>query len=97
MNQNEQIARTIFSQISMSTKMACGIRKAVITDNGLMFQVGSGNPMKKIIVKLNSLDYYDVEMGKITRKGGLVWKIMETAENVDCFSLSEVIYHMVNK
>jgi hypothetical protein len=91
------IATTIWNQISMSTKMACGARKPIGDDKNrqLMFQVG-GRTFRKIVVTLTPADLYDVKLIKIKRN--TIEAITEEShEGIFADQLSEIIYHMVNK
>lgn len=90
---NLEIANTILSQISISTKMACGFREAVAVEQGLRVKVARGSI---ITVKLNGRDLYDVcHMRK--KRGAWEMITLETANDVFCEDLSECVYHMVNK
>lgn len=87
---------TIWDQISTETKMACGARQPVADGSDyLHFQVG-GSALRKIVVKLNGLDLYDVELVNINRRTCEV-KTMRSVQNVDAANLSETIYRMVNR
>ena len=93
--ENRTIANTIWKQIPISTKMACGARNPTIEKRALIFTVGRGSS-HRIRVSLNALDYYDVALLRIKRGGkGIITE--EKKENIDDVNLGEVIYHMVNK
>lgn len=88
------IAKTIWSQISVSTKMACGAREPMALENGLVFFVLSGKASKRIRVLLNAMDTYDIELLKTTVHG---LHLVESKAGIYCDQLSEVIYHICNK
>ena len=85
-----------WKQISIPTKMACGAREAYRTERGtLRFRVES-KPLRFIEVSLNGLDLYEVEYYRLKR--GSYEKVSIDGEaDVDCESLSETIYGMVNR
>jgi len=87
-------ANVAWKQISINTKMACGARKAVGSEDSLRFNVLRGNKTK-IFITLNGKDLYDIELGHIRRDG--TWQIDEEQPDVYDTELSEVIYHMCNK
>ena len=88
---------TIWDQISTSTKMACGARVAMADGNAyLHFQVGSSRPVRKIIIRLNGLDLYDIELVKINNRT-FETAVEQTISSVYAEDLSNVIYHMVNR
>jgi len=89
------VGQTIWSQIPVMTKMACGMRDAFVGEHGEL-TVKVGRAMTWIKISLNGLDLYDVEHIRVKR-GTYENVILESASNVDCESLSEVVYHMVNK
>lgn len=90
------IANTTWKQIPVMTKMACGARQPIGSKDGtLTFKVGGG-PMRFVQVKLNGLDLYDVEFGRVKR-GSYERVVMKSAENIDAENLGEAIYHMVNR
>ena len=96
-------AEIIWSQISASTKMACGAREIITAEAGdsvdprpfVMFRIG-GRALRKVIVRLDPSDTYSVELVAINRK---TWdsEIIEDASLIYADQLSETIYRMVNK
>ncbi len=90
-------AQIIWSQISISTKMACGARKAVAREDGLHFQVGAARPLTKIVVTLTAADRYNVQLVKINLRSKTPVTILEETEGIFFDRLSETIYSMVNK
>ena len=90
-----ELANTIWKQINISTKMACGVRKPVGDGHTLRFQVG-GNASRYVAVTLNSMDTYDVEYFRVKRTD--YSKIsLESSKGVYVDMLNATIYHMVNK
>lgn len=86
------VGKTIYGQISVSTKMACGIRDPIAIENGLVVTVL--NRGKKIRIVLNAMDTYDIDLLK-TNTHGL--HLVESKTDIYCDQLSEVIYHLCNK
>jgi len=92
-----EVGRVIWSQISVACKMACGARKAVVSEDSCWFQVGSSRPLKKIVVKYEEgSDLYTVSLVKLVLKKGTS-ETLEEYEGVYCDQLSTTIYSMVNK
>jgi len=92
-----EVAKTIWSQISTSTKMACGARNVTGYENGLVFQVGASRAHLKISVEYNyGGDDYTVKLIKYNPRT-FESKELEVYEGIYNDNLSEVIYHAVNK
>lgn len=96
-------ARTIWLQISLATKMACGARDAAAgsDDQGnrakLTFRVTiSRGQFHKIVVRYTHADLYDVELWHIARKTHECTMI-ESSDGIYADMLSEVIYRFCNK
>jgi hypothetical protein len=90
---NAQIA---WQQISISTKMAIGARHPMNDDGkGLIFQVGSGSK-KKMVVRLNAMDLYDVQLVTWNSR---TFQVVElgSATDVGCEELSETVYRLCNQ
>jgi hypothetical protein len=87
------IPQTIYSQISISTKMSVGARKPIGGSNYLIFDVLTGS-QHKVKITLNSLDLYDVQRLRI-RKHEVI--VVEELNNVYADQLNDVIYGFVNK
>lgn len=93
-------ADIIWSQITRSTKMACGARNATKGTDGnnrpyLIFQV-TIKPSTKNFVKV-TLDPSDTYTVKLLQCRGANVKEVESHEDIYNDNLSEVIYHMCNK
>lgn len=90
------IGNTIWKQISIMTKMACGMRDPKLLDSGLSVKVGGR--MTWIEITLTPADTYTVELVKISkRQGRQVRLVPESFSDVYCDQLSEIVYAMVNK
>lgn len=99
MSEIQQIAQTIFSQISVATKMACGMRNLSCSRSAdnipyLNMRVGKNSDFLYIRVFYMPSDTYNVEL--ISSKIGYEVQIQEM-EDVYAEQLSNIIYHMVNK
>ena len=93
---SNEVVQTIWRQISIHTKMACGVRDMISRGNELKFKVHS-KPMRYVRVEyMPGPDLYDVEYFRLKR-GSLDKVSMESAEGVYADMLSELIYDMVNK
>jgi hypothetical protein len=95
MTNNTEVAQTILSQISLGTKMACGSRNYIAIENGLAFNVLTGN-RDIISITLEPSDTYTVKRVKVAAKTK-IWQTVEEVSDVYCDNLSEVIYGMVIK
>ena len=88
--------QVIWQQIPVMTKMACGARKAVLTETGVRFQVG-GKPMRYIEVTLDAAnDTYNVRHFRVKRNDYSQIDL-ETLTGVYADMLGEVCYRAVNK
>ena len=56
-----------YRQISLGVKMALGARSFVGDGAALIFQVGPGRPLWKVVVTLNGRDLYDIELLRFDR------------------------------
>ncbi len=89
------VANTIWRQIGIQTKMACGAREPMGDANSLTFRVTiKPNQRHKIVVTLDPSDTYTVKLYSV-RNGEV--KVVEEADDIYCEVLSEVIYRMCNK
>jgi len=87
-------ANTAWAQIPAGVKMALGARQPVGGADSLHFRVGSNRTLDKIVVKLNGLDLYDLEMVRIAR-GTYDVKTLAERANVDADALGRTILGMV--
>lgn len=96
------IAKNIREQAGMMTLMSLGGSDFTAINGGLRFNARilpfnetgerNGRPAKMIVeVKLNTLDYYDVEVHRIR---GFNAETHFKAEDVDAHSLSDVLYSL---
>ena len=96
------IAKTILSQISLPTKMACGVREVKVIGierghkRGVQFRVNGGSKRQYIKVVLEPSDTYTVISYRLKRVTDEHIDIQEL-NDIYCDQLSEIIYHMVNK
>jgi len=92
-NTHQSIPSIIWSQISLATKMACGMRQPIADGNTLITQVLRAK--RKLRITLTGMDDYDIEL--ITWDKDYNVKVIESHDGIYCDQLSEVIYHMCNK
>ena len=73
---------------SGSRSAEVGARDLVYTDDGVMFRYGPASPRKhrKIIVKLNGRDLYELEVGYY-RRSDFRWVVVRQESDVDVESL----------
>ena len=89
--------KEIRKQIGIMTLMACGAREFKFLEKGkigLKFRVNHGRTHQYMIIELNSLDYYNVILKRMTK---IEEKILEEYYDIDCTQLSDTVYRMVNK
>jgi hypothetical protein len=80
--------------IGIMNFMACGARDFVRTSDGsMMFRVGSGRKLAKVIVSITPADTYTVRYVEMKRKTGEI-VIDETCEGVYCDNLGAVVRKM---
>lgn len=103
-----QITETIYRQITLGTKMACGARDFVSGDDCaidgickgmpfLWFRVGGNRKLQKVVVALNlATDTYNILFIDINRKT-CACTTLEQAEDIYVENMNDVIYRMVNK
>ncbi len=89
-------ARTILQQIGTMTLMSLGQRNTVDLGDGVMFQVGAGNPLRKVIIKLNARDYYDVEIGK-SQRSTFNWIVEFQQRDLEASQLSTVLRNALDQ
>lgn len=85
---DEQIARTIHSQIGGSAMYMLGAKNLCIVPNGLQFRVRGSKRVNLVQIVLNSMDTYDLEFGKIH---GRNYSIVEKRGGLYCDQLRQVI------
>lgn len=97
-----EIARTIQKQVGSMTFATLGASDFRATNGGLRFNARilpfndtgerSSRPAKMIVeIKLNGLDYYDVEVYRVR---GFQAETHFKAENVDAFTISDTLYSL---
>lgn len=89
----ESIATTIWKQIPVMTKMACGAREPMADGNSLIFKVL--NKQRKVVITLTSMDDYTCKL--IAWDNNHNVKTLEEHDGIYCDILGETIYHMCNK
>lgn len=87
------IANTIWQQITLATKMACGARQALGLPDGIQFTV-LRSKSTKIQVTLDPSDTYTVKYIRMRKFEAIV---VEEKSDVYVDNLNEVIYRMCNK
>ena len=86
MDYNKEVAMTIINQIGgvRTVQLMTGVKQFMVLKNGVGFQVG-----RKIIkITLNSLDYYDVEVGHSYK---YEFKSDKIVNNIDCEQLKSCV------
>jgi hypothetical protein len=90
MTRNQEIASIILNQMGGMgmIKAMTGAKTFVAIENGLMIKFGA----KVIQVRLNGLDFYNVEFGT-TR--GMKYTIKQELENIDCEQLKGTVENLI--
>ncbi|GAA1961678.1 hypothetical protein [Amycolatopsis minnesotensis] len=88
----------IWQQLGRPLLMELGARDLVYMDDGVMFRFGPNSPVKlrKIIVKLNGSDLYEVEVGYL-QLPSYEWNVIEQVSDVYADSLPEVVRRLSAK
>lgn len=77
-------------QLSLGVQINLGAREWLGHTDGVQFRIGAGRPNRKVIIKLNGDDLYDIEIGHIKRRA-LEWVIDYQALGVDAANLGETL------
>ena len=91
MTKNQEIASTIMNQLGGSNRLNAmiGLKDVYAVENGLSFKMKcKGAKVNYVKIVLNSLDLYDMELGKIH---GNSYKVIKSIENVYCDQMKEII------
>lgn len=90
--------QTIAQQIGQRTRMEIGCRDYVGMPDGLMFSYGprSRKKYRKIIIKLNGADLYEVEAGYMDRTT-LEYHVVARESDIFAESLAESVRRVVAK
>ncbi|QWF78671.1 hypothetical protein [Amycolatopsis sp. CA-230715] len=85
-------SEVIRQQLGETLRAEISARSFVALEDGLLFVFGpdSRTKIRKVIVKLNHLDLYEVEVGFL-RKSSNEWVVVEQVSNVDAEVLAEVV------
>ena len=83
-------ANITLQQIGTGNLMACGARDFVKSNDELMFRVGSGRKLAKIVITLDPSDTYTVRYVEVSRKDFRITK-EEVVSDVFCDMLGEVV------
>ena len=70
--------------------IACA-KQIITTDAGLWLDLGRD---RKIIVNLNDLDLFDVEVGRFNRRA-MAWQIDEQVFAIDAETLARTVHRMI--
>lgn len=93
MNNNQIIAQEILNVIGSTSRLTVmiGAKDFVAIDNGLQFGLKRASKgINKIIIKLNGLDLYDIELGNYSSRK-FEYKTKEIINNVYCDQLKEIL------
>jgi len=82
------LAQTAWDQIPRYTKMLLGAKNPVTSSDGALRFSTTNHGGRRVIVRLNSWDLYDIEVGRIRN---LDWKADVTLDMVDAAQLGEVL------
>jgi hypothetical protein len=89
------IVNTIWSQIPIAIKLACGARDPKAADeHTLIFTVARG--LRYVQIQLNGRDLYDIRHFRLKR-GTLEAIPIDQRGDVYAEDLGECLYHMINK
>jgi hypothetical protein len=86
-----EVARTIIQQIGQGALMNLGARDFVADADGVIFRIGPGSVLRKVVVRLNPMDTYDVEIWEGGRGADLNPKRVYEAGGVYFDQLAEVL------
>lgn len=88
----------IWQQIGRTLLLEVGARDLVFMRDGVMFAFGpeSETKYRKIIVKLNGMDLYEVEVGFLWRPA-LDWMVVEQESDAYAEDLPETVRRLVER
>lgn len=93
MNNNQIIAQNILTVIGSQSRLSAmiGAKDFVAIDNGLQFGLKRvSNKINKIIIRLNSMDTYDIELGNFNMRK-LEYKTVEVINHVYADQLKSIL------
>jgi len=84
---------TLRQQIGIGVLMSCGARDWVLDGDAVMFRVGPGRKLRKLIITLDPMDTYTVRFVEMNRK---TYEIVadETVEGVGDHNIGAVVRRM---
>ena len=85
MNDNVNIAKEILSQLGGNKLVVmAGAKNFLAIDNGIQFSIGKNAAgINKVVIKLNGMDLYDVEYGRVAKKKGVpTWVVKVSDEGI---------------
>lgn len=96
------IGQNIWNQLTPTTKFSIGAKIPVLTKNGVIFQVRTGEKgTHKIEVTLNERDEYDVKLhcilNKLPKLGVVNCTVKDTKSGISVENLNEVVFRMCHK
>lgn len=79
---DKEIAGTIINQLGGNRLVAMtGAKNFVAIENGVQFKIGrNSKSINTVIVRLNSMDTYDIEYGRVAKKKGVPTYTAKTTE-----------------
>lgn len=86
-------ANVTLQQIGTGNLMACGARDFVQDGAQLIFRVGTGRKLAKVVVTLDPCDTYTVRYLEMNRKT-FAFTVDESVEGVYCDNLGETVRRM---
>lgn len=87
---NKEIASVILSQLGGFGRLNAmlGIKQATIVDNGVSIKYKVSSPVNFIKIQLNTLDLYNIEMGK---NHGMNYKVIKSVNDVFVEDMKSII------
>jgi len=92
---NDRIGKIIINQINALDKWALaswGSKNYVLHPNGVQFDVRGSKFRGRVIIKLNSMDLYDIEFGTIRN---MEWKLKSKEKGIYNDQLVNIIDNVV--
>ena len=84
----QSTAQTTWDQIPRYTKMLLGAHHPTAHSDGALCFSTTNHQGRKVIIRLNRWDLYDIEVGRVRN---IDWKVDTTLDMVDAAHLAEVL------
>lgn len=96
--ENKQVSQTMLKQIGKKRLFFMGAQHFLYEKNYLQFKVKGNRKFNSIVIRLNELDYYDIELWQcktLTKDPYIINDKIKEFNNIDCEHLGELLFSEV--